>query len=349
MTTIKFLSQKIETEQVRKLQELSSTIGVQTAGEFLSFGGAPGQQAMNGKTSPGGASDTDFESLVFGKKDGGQAAIKDGFDWQTPLADSNRSPVERMGTTSPMSGNKGSSTLSVSATTFSWSTPSSNATSQGPKFASSSSGLSSVNSFATLQPSSSAGKGMPSMASAGFGSTTALRPQQTNRPVSNRDNDSSNTVLDWSTSIMSKPPFPSNINSNTRSNSTPPGNQATGQSFVAIGATSNSNSNNSNILGNIGLGISPQTSGLSKPGGGIQLTNFGMGMSSPSSTTINKPFTTSQSSKAFSNLGGTNMGWGMGSGTNTGGMNMNTNMSMSNMGITMKEDKKGLDKWESLI
>ncbi|KAF2717686.1 hypothetical protein K431DRAFT_306688 [Polychaeton citri CBS 116435] len=110
MTLIKSISGKIEREQVRKLQELSTT----GAGGFGASGRSASRNAnagssgqMNGISN--GNDEVDFESLVTGRKN--QAGGNDDLlnDWGTPMASAS--------TTS-----RPPTTRSASSTTFGWQT-----------------------------------------------------------------------------------------------------------------------------------------------------------------------------------------------------------------------------------
>lgn len=175
MSTIKSLSHKIETEQTNKLSELSSNSGsqAQSAGEFLSFGGAPGQHAMSASQQPGDG--TDFEALVFGKRDGLQAPITDGFGWNSASSTPRSASPAISGNTS-----RAKSPTSINPTPkFAWSTPSPTTP---------------AGTFAPLQPQQG-----------GFGSTSNIRPAQP--PPQQQPQVSSG--LDWS-AASKKPAFASN-------------------------------------------------------------------------------------------------------------------------------------------
>ena len=280
MASIKALTQKIEAEQIRKLQELSSHTTSQSAGEFLSFGATPG------RASPSVASETDFERLVYGKKDPSSPA-NDGFEWQagspprrpagTPTpqtqfgalaASRGHSPAPQFGTIPAV--NRGPSPASPA--TFAWSTPT-------PAPA-----------FGTLQPAkpTTAPLQPAKPATGGFGSTTAFRPTQT-------------TAVDWSAATKTTFTAPAPAVSVPTLNLGGGGSGAMGQiAGLSFGSSAGNGFGGSNVFGSSTLGgvnglggglgssnglagglggsngfpTSPMTGGVRK-GGGIQLTNFG--------------------------------------------------------------------------
>jgi len=325
MEIIKSLTQKIEAEQIRKLQELSSSVpGGQSAGDFLSFGGAPGLHAMNRATSPG--AETDFERLVYGKKNGGQAPVNDGFDWQAtapPSTNGSFNPTPVMSVSPARSRSPG--TLTTASPKFAWSTPSPTEH-MPPSITSMNSVLShsqnsSINSISALQPtssSSSMGMGFSTPLqpnSGGFGSTTAFRQQPTaNSSNSSSNNNSTGGGLNWSSAMKPTPTFPT---SNNRPVSTPSTNLPMNQMMSGLNLGGGSNTSSTRLNGFGGSGP--------RKGGGIQLTNFGMA-STPTPAPVATP-------NALGGLGTMNLG-------GTGSYN-----------ITPKknEEKTGLDKWESLI
>ncbi|KAL7266948.1 Protein kinase domain-containing protein ppk32 [Rhizina undulata] len=137
MATIKTLSNKIEHEQIRKLQDLNAVSA--DAGEFLSFGATANIRSP----SPGG--ENEFENLVFGRLTGNNNDSSNNsnnggetFDsgWATPK------PSFSSGTTNmlhavPVSQSQPPSLSSkyqpAQAPTFSWSTPTTTATAANPK------------------------------------------------------------------------------------------------------------------------------------------------------------------------------------------------------------------------
>lgn len=318
MATIKFLTQKIEVEQIRKLQELSSTaVSGQTAGEFLSFGGAPGLHAMNGRVSPGGGGESDFERLVFGKKDSEPA--NDGFEWQQSASPNVPAHVP---TPPPR--------LTTGAQKFSWSSPSPTIQQQQQQ---------SVGAFSTLQPSVG-----------GFGSTTAFpAPMSSNRntggaldwsaameppsapaPRATSSGGGSGAV-DWSSSAQTL--FPANTGNGHRVGTAPQM-----LSGLSLGNSSNDNSNSNSHTPQNGFASAGQ-----RKAGGIQLANFGSFGAAPAPAIRPPPPTNT----AFSAPSG---GMSIRAGMNDGGMNAGFNKGGFNTSTAKKvEPKKGLDQWESLI
>ena len=328
MFTIKALSQKIESEQIRKLSELSTTTqGVQSAGDFLSFGGAPGLNAMNGRISPGLAGETDFERLVFGKKDANSISVSNGFDrpgasTSTAAARTSTSSMQSMRAKSPAN-------ITTAVPKFSWSTPSPTSPHAGQTGVSLNSVLT-PSPAPSSTPSQSSGMGafsplQPARGGVGFGSTTGMRPQ----PGSG----SSGSGVNWAEAAKPVQSF------------SPPS-QPMGQMMAGLnlGSAASSQAPGLNGLGGLGgMGTTAPTATGIKKGGGIQLTNFGGSI--PAAPT----------QQSFSGgLGGMGAMGGMGGGgmntnTNTMGRNMNAGLPGVGVGALEKEEKKGLDKWESLL
>ncbi|KAI9673534.1 MAG: hypothetical protein M1829_004041 [Trizodia sp. TS-e1964] len=154
--TIKILSTRIEQEQTRKLQELSSSTSRQESRstDIMSFGTISGFNGTNG-TADGG--DEDFESLVTGKKLGGVSGGMDTFEntWETtPNLNSSRQLPQN-----PQPA--------MDAPTFAWSTqpPVSNPPSGLAPSVSSHRAVTPdlmLSGFATLAPTNSAAGGMAS-------------------------------------------------------------------------------------------------------------------------------------------------------------------------------------------
>ena len=254
MSSIKSLTQKIEAEQIRKLQELSSNAsGGQSAGEFLSFGGAPG---LNGRISPSGASESDFESLVFGKK---EAPVNDGFAWQSSTNTNGSSALAPRAKSPP---------IITGAQKFAWSSPSPTIPSAPTTgtFAPSPAQPAQANTFSTLRPAAPPSNTMAPLqpsTSGGFGSTMAFRS-----PSAPPTQPQSSGSIDWSAVTRPAPapvlPFsaaPIAPKPNLSFPSPPaPMNQMSGLNLGGSGGFGGSN-------GNTGTGI--------RKGGGIQLTNFG--------------------------------------------------------------------------
>jgi SCY1-like protein 2 len=319
MFTIKSLSQKIESEQIRKLSELSTTTqGVQSAGDFLSFGGAPGLNAMNGRISPSLAGETDFERLVFGKKDTSPISASNGFDRpdaSTAVARTSTPPMQSMRAKSPAN-------ITTVAPKFSWSTPSPTSSHAGQTGVSLNSVLTPSPALSAM-PSQSSGMGVftplqPARGGVGFGSTTGMRPQ----PGSG----SSGSGVNWAEAAKPVQSF------------SPPS-QPMGQMMAGLnlGGAASSQTSGLNGLGSFGgMGATAPT-GIKK-GGGIQLTNFGGSMPAPTQ-------------QSFSGgLGGMSAMGGGGMNTNTSTMGRNMNAGLPGMGVeALKKEDKGLDKWESLL
>ncbi|KAI5799935.1 kinase-like domain-containing protein [Geopyxis carbonaria] len=332
MATIKSLSNKIEAEQIQKLRELSSTAqGGQSAGEFLSFGGAPGMHAMNGGTSPGGSGQDTFEALVFGKKGG--APVSDGFEWQS----SSNNHASRTSSPSNINRTKSPPNITNTGPKFSWSTPS--PTVPQKQASSMNNMLSSSNSLTPMQPnrpsSQNSNAMQPLQPGVGFGSTTALRPnQKTTAPTPATSTSSSG--IDWSAAIKPKPSFPSSHNTNNRSGSAPISSNSNG---FGMGINNNNSSHPTILYGQTRNQAPPVTANAS------EFAGFSI-PPPPSVPTLPKP-------------SGTNMGFGippppsvpgMGGMNNMGmGMGMGMGMNMGVMQPQKKEEKQGLDKWESLL
>jgi SCY1-like protein 2 len=255
MSSIKALTQKIEAEQIRKLQELSSSgSGGQSADNFLSFGGQP--------ASPSVGSESDFERLVFGKKDVPQ---HDGFAWQAPVSSNGINTPAPAPAPAPARAISPQPVTTAGAQKFAWSTPS--PTVPMPPVPSMGSVLAPTGMPPPLQPST---------ATAGFGSTTAFRTQPSPAPQSTA---TSSSGIDWSAAAKSKPSFPANGGMNA----TPPSmNQMFGAttSTPAFGGATTSTP----AFGGATTSTTPAFGGIKK-GGGIQLTNFGNPMMSTTTTT----------------------------------------------------------------
>ncbi|KAF2761793.1 kinase-like protein [Pseudovirgaria hyperparasitica] len=119
---IKSLSNKIEQEQTRKLQELSASNSSPAAvrNDFMSFGAVG---SANGLNSPTNGDEGDFETLVTGRK-GGSASDVFGEQWGSGSAS----------TTLPSRPSVGSRTQSQgAAASFSWSSPSPAPVPQAPQ------------------------------------------------------------------------------------------------------------------------------------------------------------------------------------------------------------------------
>lgn len=331
MSSIKSLSQKIEAEQIRKLQELSSsgTTG-QSAGEFLSFGGAPGLHTMNGRASPSVGSESDFERLVLGKKD--VPANDGGFAWQSSAtpASSNGFSTPATSTTASVPARVRSPQPPITTTgaqKFSWSTPSPTVTQ--PTVPSMGSVLApSQPAFPAMQPTGVGRMSAPLQPSAGgFGSTTAFRSTS---PTPQASSYNTGGGIDWTAAAKPKPSFPANnsnvsgstLSMNQRSALTPTPTMTPSMNQMM----SNLNFGGSSAASTSGFGTAsaPAFGGSStggiKKGGGIQLANFGAPL-------VPKPATSTLQASTFA--------------TNTGSFSIGVKKP--------EEQKQGLDAWESLI
>lgn len=348
MATIKSLSSKIEQEQTRKLQELSSSGPSNTsngAGEFLSFGGIPG--ANTG--SSGGDGDA-FADLVFGKSKPSNGTSSPG--WGGASSSNN-----------DIGSSLGPAPLKKQETaSFSWSTPSS-ATHSPPPSLRPQRAATPDSRFAPLTPSSpgippplssnnSMSMGMSSMGmgmgmgmgtlqpqpSPGFGSTTALRPQQLQQQQQQQQQNTQNNMggmtIDWSSVAGTKKP-----------------------TLSTAPLTPKPSTSTTNYGMGMGMGMN-QTQ--------TQTQNRSNGFPSPqpqqqqqqSHPTILYGQTRQQAAPAPQGTGafagfmippppGSGSGGGMGmGGGGGGGMNL---VIGSGVLTAKKQEKKGLDAWESLL
>jgi len=119
MALIKSLSTRVENEQTRKLQELGANNAPTTSrNEFMSFGGLPGTNGIDGSNTGGEA---DFEALVRGTTSAGTGSDMLGGDpWANAPASASSSTIlpSRPVVNRTVSGRNASP-----AATFSWSTP----------------------------------------------------------------------------------------------------------------------------------------------------------------------------------------------------------------------------------
>ncbi|KAF2428851.1 kinase-like protein [Tothia fuscella] len=192
MTLIKSLSARIEQEQTRKLQELSSTSAASAnRNDFLS---AVSTGRTNGLESPSG-DDGDFESLVLGKKNPENNTTGNSFDaWATAEPSTLR----------PGNGRTQSSQSTSPTPAFSWSTPPPQATAIRPAPATNNS--SSLNSFAALQPNTSNSSFSQPLQPLRSTSNTAT-PSPSCGPTANKPQDwSTSSASAWSTNT--NPPNP---------------------------------------------------------------------------------------------------------------------------------------------
>ncbi|KAL1622793.1 Protein kinase domain-containing protein ppk32 [Diplodia seriata] len=209
MTLIKQLSTRVEQEQTRKLQELSTsnTATAARADDFMSFGGI---SPANGTHSNG--EDADFESLVTGRATTNSFSAGDNFDDGWGASSATTSPPVSAGLqpsrpSNPRTQSVQSSSASA-APAFNWSTPPPQQTSTPPprlgmgapplqpsqnsyRSATPDHNRSSLGGFASLKPQSTGGGtggtmngwGSSSMTSAPSSSSSAFSlPLQPSRP-----------------------------------------------------------------------------------------------------------------------------------------------------------------------
>lgn len=206
MAAIRALSNRIEAEQTRKLQEMGSSVGV-PQGDFMAFGGVPGGER------PGSTAEGEFEKLVFGKSVQKEAPV---FSWSTPTLTPTPTGTGRIGGLSPPPVRRATPDVGLGA--FKPMVPSPGG-SNGMGMGVSSMGMSgnSIGSGSnSMGMSGSNGMGMnmgmntnmslnltPLQPSPGFGSTTALRPQPT---PPHQPTPSSGMTIDWSSALTAKKP-----------------------------------------------------------------------------------------------------------------------------------------------
>jgi len=266
---------------------------------------------MNGRVSPSGVSVSDFESLVFGKK---EAPVSDGFAWQAPTNTNGSSSLAPRGKSPP---------IITGAQKFAWSTPSPTIPSSPSMgvLAPSSAQPAQANSFSALRPAAPKSAAMAPLqpsASGGFGSTMAFRA-----PSAPPAQPQASGSIDW-TAATRPTPAPAPALSFTAAPMAPKPNLSF-PSSPAPGVPMNQMMSGLNLGGSGGFGTSNggAAAGVRK-GGGIQLTNFGAPIASA--------FTPNPAPAPAQPAPGTfNMGLGM------------------NMGLKKAEEKKGLDSWESLL
>lgn len=198
MALIKQLSTRIEQEQTRKLQELSTsnTTTVASANDFMTFGGI---SHANGNVN---GEDADFESLVTGHA-GNSFSADNGFDAGWGSASATTSPPVSAGLQRPSQPRTQSARASEATPAFSWSTPPPQQTSTPPprlgmggmntlqpqQHRSLTPDTSSLNSFAALKPQNTGPTTSSSSSMNGWGasSTTSTSsafslPLQPSRP-----------------------------------------------------------------------------------------------------------------------------------------------------------------------
>ncbi|RKU48635.1 hypothetical protein DL546_009085 [Coniochaeta pulveracea] len=210
MELIKSLSQRVEEEQTKKLQELGQSNGAVAVNEdFMSFGSLAGATL-----DTNGASEDDFERLVKGKTGSSTTNIMDTSGWDTTTA------LPASTVTSP--GLKPGTTPSAPA--FSWSTPTPRATAVAPPPAS----TSSVN---PLKPQQQQQQSNFRTVTPDFGSLPPMKPSSTQfssplqpTPASSFQtmtptvSQSTTSSINWNTSTAGNPWASSTATSTSNSN-----------------------------------------------------------------------------------------------------------------------------------
>ncbi|KAI9790250.1 MAG: hypothetical protein M1816_005275 [Peltula sp. TS41687] len=197
MDLIKVLSDRVEQDQIRKLQELSSSTGNDHSqgrgNDFLSFGVLGGGGGANG-VGGGGANDngeTDFERLVSGGQSSSITGTNGSFE-HTGWESSSHTTTSQL---------QSSSSGGVTAPpVFSWSTPSPTTNQASLKNATSNS--SNLNNFAPLTPSTGTGSGV---GSSSF--LQPLQPQQTSFSVTQQHQEQPS--LNWTAGAPTNNPWAS--------------------------------------------------------------------------------------------------------------------------------------------
>ncbi|KAK4176434.1 kinase-like domain-containing protein [Triangularia setosa] len=331
MGLVKSLSNRVEDEQTKKLQELTggavTSPGLQD--DFMSFGSIAGSSL-----EANGTSETDFEALVKGRTSTTTSAMDSG--WETKPSVASSSPSVRN---------------STPTATFSWSTP--------PVTSPTTSHLKAqTGGFRTVTPDLTA---IQPMAPTTTQFSQPLQPQS--NPMSHQPQ---STSLNWSTTSSAM--TPSNIWATPSANPQPAGNpwtSSTTQPSSNVWASQPSTSTFSSLsLNQQQQQQRPQSTtsssfALPPPPGAPSATSGTSGFSLPrppgSSPTSGSGGTSSLASLG-TNKAGTGMGTGLGMGMNNtaGTMSMNSMMgNMRGMGQQQKpaqqQPKGGLDKYESLL
>lgn len=228
MTLIKSLSARIEQEQTRKLQELSSSNAAPAAGsnDFMSFGSVGG---TNG-TAMGNGDETDFEALVRGGPGGSSSTAEMLNDpWASASASSSTTLPSRPAT-NPRSH---SARQASPAAAFSWSSPP--PSSPAPRSAALSPPVQSasrtvtpdqsLNAFASLTPSTTTtgmnaasapsfaqplqptrpGMGMSMHSMGSMNSMSVLTPSTTTTPSYAAPSQNQTTSVNWGAAAASNP------------------------------------------------------------------------------------------------------------------------------------------------
>lgn len=214
MTLIKSLSSRVESEQMRKLQELGSgSASGARAGANPRYGGTANVNGSGAQVSA--SEEQDFESLVTGRKNQSDVNIFDG-GWASAA--------------SPRSANSGATSAAgnTTASTFAWSSTSGHLSSQASGPRSSTAGShgsgtvtpdSTMGNFAALTPMTR------TQASATSSWHQPLQPQQNagsamaSPPYSGRG-----TTIDWSATMRTAPNAASSNNNYTAFSIAPPPN-----------------------------------------------------------------------------------------------------------------------------
>ena len=172
MTLIKSLSARIEQEQTRKLQNLSST----------SRGGA-GLAKTNGAANGPADAETDFESLVTGRAASNNQTNGFDADWSTDAANASSATRPRV-----------DHQQSASAATFSWSTPSAASQPLRPQAQTRASTM-------AMQPAMASRTVTPDNTLSSFTTLSPARAGQSSTMTPAPHSTQSSTSVDWSTAV----------------------------------------------------------------------------------------------------------------------------------------------------
>ena len=314
MELIKLLSRKVEDEQTRKLQELSTSNGSGSAvknEDFLSFGGVTGTtfEASNG------ASEDDFESLVKGRSSTSGGASNGGFpSWDEAPNMAGASTAR-------------SSTASPTAPAFSWSTPT---TSQpgSPPVGQASAVKSQQSSFRTVTPDLNSFQSMTPSSTQFSQPMQPLQPSNTGGFSQPQQQTSASTVnwgaaaqSPWASSSAATPNYSSNTPAMGSMN-TAMSNMSMNQQRPSMGQSSSSFSlapppgSNANTTSSSSFSIQPPPSGA-------------FGIKPPPQQQPQQP--------SWGGMGQQQQSSGMMSG------------GMAQQQQQQQQQKSGLDKYESLI
>ena len=344
MRTIKQLSNRIEQEQTKKLQDLGG--GSNSNGGSSTNLPSTLAPSRNGFASMNGAAadaDGDFEHLVFGKK--GKSAAN------------NDDPWGGMAATTP-SPRASQPVAAAAGPSFSWSTPAPaagaggfGATSAGTLRPTSGAQRSvtpdqhvSMSSFSTLQPNRTGGSqplqpGRPGISSATSAmgslsmSSTALQPSSQQRTMSS----GGGVAVDWS-SAAKKPQA-----------------QDASHPTILYGQTRQQPAPVRNANEFAGFGIAPPPASSASSGAAVPSYGGGLGGAGGlAGLNLSRPPAGPQGGMAMG-MGG--MGMGMGMGMQQGGMGMGMGMGMmqqqqkqgASAPMGKNNQKSGLDAFESLL